>query len=80
MDILESCNEETSAPSPAMREHQRKFRLHNHLTNMANRLPFEVKTPMVVNRVKTHVSALQQHVSSVFKQQQQSQSQSKHEF
>ena len=67
MEILESCNEETSAPSLAVREHQRKFRLHRHLTNMAHQLPFEIKTPMVVNRVKTQVSALHQHVTGALK-------------
>jgi len=55
-EILESCNEETCAPSAALREHQRKFRLNQHLTNMANHLPIDVKTPQVRSRyhIKLH--------------------------
>uniref|UniRef100_A0A7M5X173 WD repeat-containing protein 7 n=2 Tax=Clytia hemisphaerica TaxID=252671 RepID=A0A7M5X173_9CNID len=67
MEILESCNGETSAPSPALREFQRKFRLNQHLTNMASNLPIDItKTPQVVKRMKSHVtaqvSAIHQHV------------------
>lgn len=75
IDILESCNEETSAPSQAVREHQRKFRLHQHLTNVTNRLPFDIKTPTVVNRMKSHVSSIHHHVSGVLNRQHSHQSQ-----
>ena len=48
MEILDSCYEDTSAPSAALREHQRKFKLNKHLTNMASHLPIHIpKTPQV---------------------------------
>lgn len=74
IEILNSCNEETSAPSLALREHQRKFRLNQQLTNMVGQLPIDLtKTPQVMKRVKSHVtaqvSALQQHVQGALNKQ-----------
>ncbi|XP_057311095.1 WD repeat-containing protein 7-like isoform X1 [Hydractinia symbiolongicarpus] len=69
LEILEFCNEETSAPSQAVREHQRKFRLHHHLTDMAHQLPIDIKTPLVMKRMRSRMAALHHHVTSSHKLQ-----------
>ena len=58
-DILESCYEDASSPSAAVREYHRKFR---RLTSMTQQLPFELTTPAVVKRVKKKISTIQQQV------------------
>ena len=63
LEILESCHEETSAPSLAVREHHRKFKLHHHLTNMAHHIPIDIKAPQVVRKMKSRVVSLHQQVT-----------------
>lgn len=63
LDILDSCNEETSAPSASVREHHRKFRVHHHLTHMAHRLPIDFKTPQVMKKMKSRMVSLHHHVT-----------------
>jgi len=69
LEILESCNEETSSPSLAVREHHRKFRLHQHLTNMAHHIPIDIKTPQVVKKMKNRMVSLHQQVTGGQKSQ-----------
>ncbi|XP_047143877.1 WD repeat-containing protein 7 isoform X1 [Hydra vulgaris] len=69
-EILESCDEEISAPSAAVREHQRKFHLHQHLTKMTNRIHIDLKAPAMVKRMKSRMASLHHHVTGSFKHHQ----------
>eukprot|EP00794_Sanderia_malayensis_P009425 gene9425-10411_t len=65
-DILESCYEETSSPSAAVREYRHKFRL-NTLSMVTQQLPIDIQTPAIVKKMKKKITNIQQHVSAMHK-------------
>ena len=66
-DILESCCEETSSPTAAVREYRHKFRLQSSLSAMKQQLPLEFSTPAIVKKVKKKITHIQHQVTSVQK-------------
>eukprot|EP00795_Rhopilema_esculentum_P009331 gene9331-17032_t len=66
-DILESCCEETSNPTAAVREYRHKFRLQSSLTAMTQQLPLEFTTPAIVKKVKKKITNIQHHVAGLQK-------------
>jgi len=63
-DILESCCEETSSPTAAIREYRHKFRLQTSLSAVRQQFPLEFTAPSIVKKVKKRISHMQSQVAS----------------
>ena len=63
-DILESCCEETSNPTAAIREYRHKFRLQTSLSAVRQQFPLEFTAPSIVKKVKKRISHMQSQVAS----------------
>ncbi len=61
-DILESCEEETSSPSPAIREFRHKFRLQS-LSTVTQQIPIDFHAPAIVKKVRKKISNIQHQVA-----------------
>lgn len=68
-DILESCCEETSNPTAAVREYRHKFRLQSSLSAMRHQLPLEFNTPAIVKKVKKKITQVSSNVKTLPQQQ-----------